>query len=95
MGDTPTFKVKLSYFKSGGKWYSDGEYRSTKWWLHDIHNEVRDLQKTGNLPGLFRGGDHGEFVVLINVPGHPHDHQRLIMAIPSEPIQQFIERLEE
>lgn len=71
------YKVKLTYFKPAGKYYSQGEYQSKYSDLDDIWDEVRYMQGTRHLPGLTEGCS--EFTVLIEVPGHPHDHPRLIV----------------
>ncbi len=74
------FTVKLTYFKKTGKFYSDGEYVTTKHGLHDIWTEVESMRRDGGKrPGLC-DSKHDEFHVLVNVPGHPHEHPRLIVA---------------
>ena len=69
--------VKLDYFKDTGKWYTEGEYETPEKSLYEIWDEVREMMDKGKLPGLIEG--HSEFIVLINVPDHPHDHPRLII----------------
>jgi hypothetical protein len=44
--------IKLTYFKSSGKYYSEGEYRTVKTYFHEIIHEVRTMLATGNNPGL-------------------------------------------
>ena len=57
-------KVKLTYFKVSGKYYSEGEFE-TKNTLHwDIVEEVRKLKGDGKLPGLVDGAT--EFIIYIN-----------------------------
>ena len=70
------FKVELTYFKKSGKYYSEGEfvvYNDCS--LIDIWNQVEALQELGSLPGLTEGTR--EFIILVNVPGHPHEHPKL------------------
>ena len=71
------YTVKLSYFKTRGKWYSDGEYQSKHTELFDIWDEVRGMRDKRHLPGLMEGCS--EFIVLIDVPDHPHNHPHLII----------------
>jgi hypothetical protein len=87
-------RVKLTYFKPGGKYYSSGEYttdlpvhdighpashpRSTNSpYLFEIHNEVRRMAEERRCPDLVEG--HSQFLVLVDVPEHPHNHPHLIV----------------
>ncbi len=74
---TTGYNVKLTYFKSGGKYYSSGEYQTKKKDLDDIWDEVRHMRSIRHLPGLAEGCS--EFIVLIEVPDHPHKHPHLII----------------
>lgn len=67
-------KVHLTYFKCTGKYYTDGEYETNLESLHEIWNEVRQLNPA---PGL--ASDGAEFFVLVNVPGHVHEHPKLLL----------------
>jgi hypothetical protein len=70
--------VKLTYFKQGGKYYSDGEFFvDQSIMLTDVWSLVVKMRNRGELPGLVEGAV--EFNILVNVPGHPHEHPRLIM----------------
>ena len=71
------YTVKLTYFRKSGKYYSEGEYKSSKEFLFDIWDEVSDFRLDGKLPGLIAGAK--EYVILVNVPDHPYDHPRLII----------------
>lgn len=55
-------KVKLTYFKPSGKYYSEGEYNSAYTYAFDIYQEVRQLNKIANLPGLV-GDWYGNILV--------------------------------
>lgn len=82
-------KVHLNYFKPNGKHYASGEYdtavpvvelhhppgRSAPP-LYRIFEEVAGLKAAKRLPGLREG--HSEFIVLIDVPEHPHRHLHLL-----------------
>ncbi len=70
-------KVNLTYFKTGGKYYSEGSYETSYNSLFDVWDEVRDLLKVGMLPGLSEGSK--EFIVLVDAPEHEHNHPRLII----------------
>lgn len=48
-------KVKLTYFESSGKFYSEGEYESEHTHVFDIFKEVLEMQENKNLPGLTKG----------------------------------------
>lgn len=69
------FKVKLTYFKSSGKYYTDGEYETKETELYLIYREVRELKRMGKLPGLAEG--HSDFFVLAEVPDYPQAYPHL------------------
>jgi hypothetical protein len=71
-------QVNLTYFKQSGKYYSCGHYHTTdSESLLDIWCEVENRRNDGVLPGLVNG--HSEFMVLIDVPDHPHNHPHLLV----------------
>lgn len=70
------YKVNLTYFKHNGSFYSGGEYTSDKEFLFEIFDEVREMERCYELPGL-RGNDH--WLVLVDVPDHPDRHPHLIV----------------
>lgn len=60
-----TIKIKLQYFKqNSGKYYSDGEYQTTKKEFYEMVDEVRQLKRDGKLPGLVEGAR--EFTIYID-----------------------------
>jgi hypothetical protein len=74
-------RVDLTYFKSSGKFYD----QATLWVeqgvsLLTIWDLVEHLLNTGQLPGLIKTpkGDPHDFTVLVNAPGHPEEHPRLV-----------------
>lgn len=73
---TGPWRVKLTYFKQTGKYYSEGEYVSKKLHLFEVWGEVKDMLKAGRRPGLVDGKN--EFFVTVDVPEHPHNHPVLI-----------------
>lgn len=75
-------KVKLTYFKQSGKYYTDGEYDTNKEALYEIWDEVRSKQVAGELPGLIVGCT--KFTILVEVPDHPHAHPHLIPGVFNE-----------
>lgn len=71
--------VKLTYFKRLGKFYDEGEFRVHRSVsLFHIWDDVIERRDNGNLPGLIEWAGK-EFIILVNVPGHEHEHPRLIM----------------
>jgi len=60
--DTTVTKLKLTYFRTTGKYYTDSEYKtdSNVW---NARAEVRNMMKEGRLPGLIPGKH--EFHVLV------------------------------
>jgi hypothetical protein len=86
-------KVELSYFRTDrpGKWYSDASYDEQDGLpLYEIWDRVAVMQEAGTLPGLIKG--YGEYIVLVNVPGHPHEHPHLL--IPERWRQRMIREAE-
>jgi hypothetical protein len=71
-------KAKLTYFKDTGKYYGEGEMEidDPNRPLFEVWAQVRHLMKLQRLPGLVE--NHSNFIVLVNVPDHPHDHPRLM-----------------
>ena len=70
-------KVQLTYFKTTGKYYSQGEYETEHESLIEIWHEVRGMLYQGKRPGLVDG--HDAFHILIQVADHPQDHLRLML----------------
>lgn len=70
-------RVKLTYFKEHGKYYTEAEYSTERAYLFEIWAEVELMSRTRGLPGLVK--DHSPFIVLVDVPEHPHNHPHLVM----------------
>lgn len=70
------YKVELIYFRKNGKYYTEGEYESSREYLYEIWEDVQKMHRDKCLPGL--RPEHSPFIVLVNVPDHPHDHPHLI-----------------
>ena len=68
-------RVKLTYFKWSGKYYTNGQYDTKLTSLLDIWNEVVHKQEAGHLPGLAQ--EAREFLILVRVPTHPHNHPHI------------------
>lgn len=68
-------KVRLTYFRDSGKYYSGGEYETTQEHMFQIFDEVREMQRAGRLPGLVDGS---HFITLID-SDHPQSYPHLIM----------------
>lgn len=73
-------KVRLTYFKPNGKFYSSGEYTSAYPAgrpLYVFWDEVEELARTRSLPGLVQG--HDDYIILVDVPQHANRHPCLIL----------------
>jgi hypothetical protein len=66
-------KVKLTYFKNTGKFYSNGEYNTKLDSLFDIWDEVEYMDEHPDIIDKWTDGP-----ILVNVPGHKYEHPRLI-----------------
>lgn len=71
-------QVKLTYFKPNGKFYTQGDFwmKGEGVRLDEIFDLVEQKAIAYKLPGLKEG--HSDFVVLVDVPHHPHNHPHLI-----------------
>jgi hypothetical protein len=73
------YHVNMTYFKKSGKFYDEawisvpGDME-----LHQIWELVRRMRSEGRLEGLVEGAGR-EFMILVNVPGHRHEHPHLIV----------------
>lgn len=74
----PKWKVYLTYFKPSGKYGYVGEYETSKRWMYEIFDEVRDLGRIGKLPGLGSGRWEGPIHVVS--PDHPNAFPGLVMT---------------
>jgi hypothetical protein len=76
-------KVELTYFKKSGKYYTEGEYYADDdQTLNQVWDDVKEMRAGGRLPGLSlrdAEGGHDEFIVLVNAPGHAHNHPKLLL----------------
>lgn len=70
-------KVKLTYFKKSGKYYSEGEYITEKEHMFEIFDEVSNMRVSSKLPGTSHGAD---FIVFVECPGHENEFPALIWA---------------
>ncbi len=70
-------RVSLEYFKPDtGKYYSSGEYESSKKEIWEVYREVREMAARRKLPGLMDGS---VFIIYIRVPDHPHDVPQVVL----------------
>lgn len=75
----PTLTCNLTYFKRSGKFYAQGSFAVVATdQLFEIWEYVRAWRDAGSLPGLVDGAGP-EFMVLVDVPGHRHEHPHLIV----------------
>ena len=75
-----TMNVKLTYFKPSGKYYSEDRELELPAGtpMHEIHALIDGKISARKLPGLKEG--HSEYIVLIEVPMHPHNCPHLLNA---------------
>ena len=72
-------EVNLTYFRQTGKYYAEGLFLVRKETpLFEIWDMVADLRWIAQLPGLTRGHSI-DYIVLIDVPEHPHRHPHLLI----------------
>lgn len=45
-------KIKITYFKPSGKYYSEGEYETNKIHHFEIIDEIHSMFNSGECPGL-------------------------------------------
>ena len=74
-------KIKLTYFRLFGKFYTNEEYdfaaADHTWLLNDIWAHIEQLRDEKRLPGLKEG--HSDYIIAVSVPDHPNDHPVLIL----------------
>ena len=71
------FTVQLTYFKPNGKFYATGKFEVDAGRpIHEIFDLVAEKAVAKKLPGFSEG--HGEFIVLIDIPTHPHNFPQLV-----------------
>lgn len=75
-----SYKVDLTYFKQTGKYYTNGDYLSSKEHLFEVFVEVQEFLNHRTLPGLCK--NHSPYYVVINVPSHNHNHPH--MCVPED-----------
>lgn len=68
-------KVKLTYFRPGGKYYSSGEYETRNGHLFNIWDEVKEMRDKNELPDILTN----DWIILVEVPEHINDHPKLIL----------------
>lgn len=69
--------VRLTYFRTNGKWYANAQYKTSVKPLYKIWEEVERKMSARCLPGLIP--DHSDYLVVVDVPRHTHNHPHLIM----------------
>lgn len=71
-------KIKLTYFKRNGKYYSEGEYESTKEYLWEAWIEIEQMRDKRKLLGLMEGHS-SNFIVSVDAVGYMHNHPHLVV----------------
>lgn len=70
-------KVNLTYFRRSGKYASEGDFSTEQTPLFRIWDIVKKMKKNRSLPGLVMR--HDDYIVLVDVPEHPHRHPHLLI----------------
>ena len=71
--------VMLTYFKPSGKFYGEGEMTMPgSMPLHELWSIIDGKISAQQLPGLKEG--HSEYMVYVDVPGHPHRCPHILNA---------------
>jgi hypothetical protein len=79
------YKVTLTYFKKSGKLYSEGSYMTTKEWMWQISDEVKEMQQSNTLPDI----NGNEWIIHIDVEdSHPNGYPCLILD--NEPRKEYV-----
>jgi hypothetical protein len=63
-------KVTLTYFKPSGKYYAEGEYESEKEHIHEIWEEVQQMEIHPGLSGRWQSGSI--LIMSDHTNAHPH-----------------------
>ena len=75
--ETERFVVYLTYFKPNGKFYATSKFELDAGRpIHEIFDLVQEKAVAQKLPGLNEG--HDEYIVLIDIPAHPHNYPQLV-----------------
>ena len=70
-------KVKLTYFKPSGKYYSEGEFEVKETFhMYQIIEMVQGMVDQKKLPGLSKGAFR--YIVLVEAPDHPEGYPALV-----------------
>ncbi len=73
-------RVELTYFKSSGKYYGEGSFEiKDDLALYEIWGAVAAMKEHPELSGRWNE------MILVNVPGHPHEHPHIIMGKNKSP----------
>jgi hypothetical protein len=80
-------KVRFTYFKDTGKYYAEGFCYMATDEMNEIHQNAKELQRIGKLPGLAekvpgtvrRGGR--DFFIVVDAPGHTNEVPMLILPL--------------
>jgi len=62
-------KIKVTYFKPSGKYYSEGEYETKQEQMHLVFDEFKAMLERGERPGLCDG--HSDFTAILDCSKHP------------------------
>jgi len=70
------YKIKLTYFKESGKYYTEDFYETDKLWMFEIIEEVKQMKEGQRLPGI----SGNEWIIHIEAEeSHPNGYPCLIL----------------
>lgn len=76
-------KVKLTYFKRGGKYYTEWEGDldlGDETPIHQVWDNIQSCRRD-DMPAPGLCSSSRDYMVLVECPGHPHDHPVILMPI--------------
>lgn len=73
-----TYKVRLSYFRQTGKFLTTAETMIVHDEIVEIWEEIDDMRRLGQLPGL-RPGAGRDLFIIVDVPDHPQRVPHMVM----------------
>lgn len=68
------YLIRLEYFKSSGKYYTEDEFKTTEINPIKIFNEICNMKTNNKLPGVACG----DFTVYINASEHPNGFRKVL-----------------
>ncbi len=70
-----SYKIKLTYFKQTGKYYSEGSYLTEKEQMFEISDEIKKMKNENKLPEI----SGSEWIIYVDADNHPNGYPLLIL----------------